>query len=333
MKKLFVLIMVIFFCVSAFSNGSQENSGSEDSVMMRLGLTAAEDVPETKAARQFGEYLKEVSGGKMSCEVLAAGQAGGERDIVEGQQLGSLQMSVVSGILQNFDKAMMIVEYDLLFKNQDHVRKVFSDGPILEKINKRLIDKVGVRIVAVFQRTPRLLTTSVPVNSIEDLKGLKIRVPEMPARVELWKALGANPTPLAFPEVFTALQTKTIDGQENPIGLIYGSKFYEVAPYLAVTNHLYGFMFLTISEDAYQSYSSEQKAWINEAASKAAAFNDKIVVDSEQEYLNKVRPNATVTEIDTTSWREKTKDVYKKFLDVEGFEELYMDIVKAGEGL
>jgi len=92
-----------------------------------------------------------------------------ERDIVEGQQIGSLQMSVVSGIIQNFDPAMMILEYEFLFKNEDHVRKVMN-GPIGEQINKRLAEKAKLRYLSVFMRTPRILTTSKPVNKVGDLK-------------------------------------------------------------------------------------------------------------------------------------------------------------------
>ena len=333
MKKIGLLLLVcifIFSSLSVFAGGAKEQK--QEKVLLRLGLTAAEDVPETISARKFGELLTSISGGAMTAEVLAAGLAGGERDIVEGQQLGSLQMSVVSGILQNFDKAMMILEYDLLFKNQEHVKKVFN-GPIGETINKRLIEKAGIRVLGVYQRTPRLLTTRRPVKSLQDLKGLKIRVPEMAARVELWKALGANPTPLSFPEVFTGLQTGTIDGQENPIGLIYGAKLFEVAPYLAITNHLYGYMFITISEKSYQGLSSQQKAWVEQAAAESVKFNDNLALNSEKDYLDKVKPHVTTTVIDVTSWREQTKDVYKKFANVEGFTELYNAIVEAGKGL
>lgn len=298
--------------------------------VIKLGLTAAEGTPEVVAAREFAKILEKTSKGAMRADVLAGGLAGGERDIVEGQQLGTLQMSVVSGILQNFDRAMMILEYEFLFKNEDHVRKVFG-GPLVEKINKRLIDKSKLRYLSVFMRTPRLLTTRRPVNKLEDLKGMKIRVPEMPARVALWKALGASPTPLAFPEVFTALQLGTIDGQENPIGLIYSAKFHEVVKYLALTNHVYGFMLLTISEDFYKSLTPQQKTWVEQSAKEAAAFNDKYVKETEADFMAKVTKVMTVTKPDMQPWREATKDVYKQFTSVEGFEDLYLAIVEAGK--
>jgi len=298
--------------------------------VVKLGLTAAQGTPEEVSSREFAKILEKKSNGAMRADVLAGGLAGGERDIVEGQQIGSIHMSVVSGIVQNFDRAMMILEYEFLFKSEDHVKKVFY-GPVGEKINKRLADKAKLRTVSIFMRTPRLMTTRKPINKLEDLKGMKIRVPEMPARVALWKALGASPTPLAFPEVFTALQLGTIDGQENPIGLIYSAKFHEVVKYLALTNHVYGFMLLTASDEFYKSLTPQQKGWIDESAKEAALFNDKYVKETEADFMAKVTKTMTVTKPDVVPWREATKDVYKQFLNVEGFGDLYLAIVDAGK--
>jgi len=200
-RGMVVTLTVLSLALSMFLVPSGPASAQQK--VIKLGLTAAEGTPEVVASREFAKILEKKSGGAMRADILAGGLAGGERDIVEGQQIGSLHMSVVSGIIQNFDPAMMILEYEFLFKNEDHVKKVMN-GPIGEQINKRLADKAKLRYLAVFMRTPRILTTSKPVNKVGDLKGLKIRVPEMPARLALWRAMGASPTPLAFPEVFTA---------------------------------------------------------------------------------------------------------------------------------
>ena len=298
--------------------------------IIKLGLTAAEGTPEVVASREFAKILAAKSNGAMRADVLAGGLAGGERDIVESQQIGSLQMSVVSGIVQNFDPAMMILEYEFLFKNEDHVRKAMN-GPIGEQINKRLVEKTKLRYLSVFMRTPRLLTTRKPVNTLADLKGMKIRVPEMPARLALWRAMGASPTPLAFPEVFTGLQLGTIDGQENPIGLIYSAKFHEIVKYLAQTNHVYGFMLLTIADDFYKSLTPQQRTWVEASAKEAAVFNDKYVKDTEADFMGKVTKTMTVTKPDVGPWREATADVYKQFLNVQGFGDLYTAIVEAGK--
>lgn len=327
-RGMVVTLAVVGLALSVFLVSGGPASAQQK--VIKLGLTAAEGTPEVVASREFAKILEKKSGGAMRADILAGGLAGGERDIVEGQQIGSLHMSVVSGIIQNFDPAMMILEYEFLFKNEDHVKKVMN-GPIGEQINKRLADKAKLRYLSVFMRTPRILTTSKPVNKVGDLKGLKIRVPEMPARLALWRAMGASPTPLAFPEVFTALQLGTIDGQENPVGLIYSAKFHEIVKYLALTNHIYGFMLLTIGDEYYKSLTPEQRKWVEESAKEAAVFNDKYVKDTEADFMARVTKTMTVSRPDVAPWREATKDVYKQFLNVQGFGDLYTAIVDAGK--
>jgi tripartite ATP-independent transporter DctP family solute receptor len=332
MKKCtsFFLAAGLLVCSLTAVYAGGQGDAAKGPASLKLGSSMADGTVEVASAKQFAKLLDEYSRGGIKCDVLAGGLAGGEREIVEGQQLGTMDMSVVSGILQNFDPAMMIMEYDLLFVNEDHVRKVFY-GPVGQKIFDRLLQKTRIRILSTFMRTPRLMTTTRAVNSIQDLKGLKLRVPEMKARTALWAALGASPTPMAFPEVYTALQTKTIDGQENPITAIVSSKFYEVCDYLAITNHVYGFMFLNIADAKFQSFTGEQKEWINKAAAEAAVFNDKLVKEQEQKEMDIATSRMNVTRPDTSSWRELTKDVYKQFLDVEGFQELYLAIIEAGK--
>ena len=127
----------------------------------------------------------------------------------------------------------------------------------------------------------------------------------------------------AVPEVF--------DGQENPVGLIYSSKFHEIVKYLALKNHIYGFMLLTIGEEFYKSLTPEQRKWVEESAKEAAVFNDKYTKDTEADFMAKVSKTMTVSKPDVGPWREATKDVYKQFLNVQGFGDLYTAIVDAGK--
>jgi TRAP-type C4-dicarboxylate transport system substrate-binding protein len=224
----------------------------------------------------------------------------------------------------------MILEWDLLFKNDDHVRAVMH-GPIGERITKRLLDKTGIRSLAVFMRTPRLLTTNKPVNTLADLKGMKIRVPEMPARVALWRALGARPTPMAAPEILTGLTLGTIDGQENPAALIWTRKYYEAVKNLAMTNHAYGFMLLVSGERFYSQLPAQTREVINQAALEAARWNDAYVNQTEKEFLDNLAKAMKVTHPEMASWRAATQDVYKQFTNVEGFLDLYQAIVDEGK--
>lgn len=302
-------------------------------INLKLGSTTSDGTAEIEACRYFADRLKELSGGTMTCDILANGLAGSETEIVEGQQLGSLDMSVMCGVLQNFDSALMFLEWDFLFVNQDHLSEILY-GEVGDKIEQRILETTGIRVLDIFMRTPRLMSTTKKIESIDDLKGLKIRIPEMPARTALWSALGSSPTPMAFNEVYSALQTKTIQGQENPIATIVTNKLYEVCPYLTVTNHVYGFMYLNISDSTWQKLNDEQRGWVQQAAGEAAEYNNKLAVEMESAQMEEAAEHMEVTVVDTSDWRDLTKDVYKQFegdANYAAFEEIYLDIVAAGE--
>tara|TARA_Y100000815_G_scaffold233214_1_gene224568 strand:+ start:203 stop:1186 length:984 start_codon:yes stop_codon:yes gene_type:complete len=298
--------------------------------VLKFACGSAQDTPEVQAAMRFADIVAEQSDGKYKIDVQHSGQAGGEREIAEGQQLGAINFAILGGIVQNFDPALMIVEWDMLFKNNEHVQAALN-GDIGERISARMVNALNARPIAHLMRTPRILTTKKPVGSLEDLSGMKIRVPEMPARLAIWKALGAAPTPMSFTEVVPALQLGTIDGQENPVAVVSSNNLQEVVKYLTKTNHLYGFMFLTVSEPFWQGLSDEDRTMFSEAAAQAAAYNDELSARSEGEIYEDLSSKMEISDIDLAPWREATKDVYKQFSDVDGFTELYTDIVKLGE--
>lgn len=296
----------------------------------RLGLIGSPGTPEYEAAVRFAELVSEKTNGAYNITVLHSGQAGGEREIAEGLQLGTMDFAVLAGILQNFDPALMIVEWDLLFKNNDHVRAAMN-GEIGEIVGERINDALDSQKLAVYMRSPRLLTTNRPVETLEDLQGLRVRVPEMQARLSIWRALGASPTPMAFPEVVPALQLGTIDGQENPIGLIVSANIYEAVDYLATTEHLYGFMLLLGSNTAMDRIPEADRAAFLEAAAESAVYNDEVLEATMAAQMEVAAGRMTVTDPDVESWRAAASEVYKQFADVPGFIELYEAIVELGK--
>lgn len=322
MSRILSVLGAVALCVAVPFSANAETT-------FRLGLVGSPGTPEYEAAQRFSELVSEKTGGEYTINVLHSGQAGGEREIAEGLQLGTMDFAVLGGILQNFDPALMIVEWDLLFKNNDHVRAAMN-GEIGEAVAERINSALDSQQLAVFMRSPRLLTTNKPIESLEDLQGLKIRVPEMQARLAIWRALGAQPTPMAFPEVVPALQLGTIDGQENPIGLIASASIYEAVEHLANTEHLYGFMLLLGANTAWDAISEEHREHFREAAAEAADYNDEVLGASQSEQMEMVASHMTVSDPDITTWREAASEVYLEFADVEGFRELYEAIVELG---
>lgn len=326
MKKRFLVLLMMVLAL-----GTWATSGlAAKPITMTFASAYPQDDHQSMTLTKFAELAEQYSNGKLKINVSVGGVLGGERDVAEGIQIGTVDGAILGGILQNFDPAMAILEFPYCFKNDAHVRAVM-EGPIGKKVSQRLIDKTGIRVLHHVMRTPRELTTKRPVNTLADLKGMKIRVPEMEAHLATWRALGANPTPLAFPEVYTALQLGTVDGQENPLGVIYSNKFYEVVDYLALTDHLVGFMMILINNDRYEALDTDLQQALAKASLEASRYNDQLLEKINGEIEAKLFKAMTVTRPDPGPWREATKDVYKNFLKYEGFEELYLDIRKVGE--
>ncbi len=324
MKKSIILLVILVLSIAMMS----VTAGAQTTLVFASAY--AENDHQTQSMIKFGELVEEKTNGEVKVEVNYGGVLGGERDVAENIQLGSIDGAILGGILQNFDSALSILEFPFLFKNPEHIRYVM-DGPVGEVINERMIENINMRYLDIVMRTSRQLTTNKPINSISDLKGLKIRVPEMKAHLKTWEALGASPTPMAFTEVYTALQVGTVDGQENPVPVIYANKFYEVCDYLAYTNHLPGFMMIIINNDTYENLSYKNRIALQQAAREASLYNEKILAENMEEIDADLAENMELTYPDTAEFAEAAKDVYKEFADVEGFTELYLAIKEAAE--
>lgn len=307
-------------------------SASAQEVRMVFASAYAPDDHQSQSLVEFARLANEYSGGRIQIEVVVGGALGGERDVAEGIQLGTIDGSILGGILQNFDPAMAILEFPFLFRNEDHVRAVM-EGEIGAMISDQLVQTTGIKPLGYVMRTPRLLTTNRPVETLADIRGLRIRVPQMKAHLETWRALGASPTPMAFPEVYTALEQRVVDGQENPLGVIYANRFYEVVDYLAETNHLVGFMLIVISADRFNALGPELQEVLLRAAEGASAFNDRLLAELDAHYWQVIKQHMTVTQpADMEQWREAAMEVRQQFAQYPGFDELFDAISELGQG-
>lgn len=299
-------------------------------VQLTFASAYAPDDHQTLAVDEFARLVEEYTNGEVLINVAAGGVLGGERDVAEGIQIGTVDGAILGGILQNFDPAMAILEFPFLFKNTEHVNAVMQ-GEVGEAIRQRIVDETGIRALGYVMRTPRELTTLEPVESLEDLRGMQIRVPEMQAHLETWRALGANPTPIAFTEVYNALQQGVVDGQENPIGVIYANGFGEVVDYMAWTDHLVGFMLITISDSTYQQLTPAQQEALVRAAEDARVFNDQMLEELNEGWIAGLGEQVTYTNPDMQPWRDAVADVPLGFYQYDGFQELYEAIAAIGE--
>lgn len=249
---------------------------------LKLGHVSSSDPKDNWQAgsMKFAELVDKKSNGAVKVQVFPSSQLGNDRDMTEGMRIGSVDIGLIAGVLSNFEPRMGLLEIPYIFRDTDHLRKVLN-GPVGEELSKSLL-KSGLRVLGWWERGPRMLTANKPVKGLSDIKGMKIRVPEIPVSVDSWRAFGANPTPMAFGEVYSGLQQKVIDAQENPLAIIANAKLHEVQKYVMKSNHIYGYVALAMSEKNFQKLSPGQQQAVIEAGKEATAFENKLVWENEE---------------------------------------------------
>lgn len=261
----------------------------------------------------FAKLVKDKTKGELDIQIFPAAQLGSERDFVEGLQLGTLEMTLTStGPMGNFVPDIKLFNLPYLFANREEAYKIL-DGPIGTEIADKLL-KIGIRSFGWYENGFRNVTNNKrPINSVADMKGIKIRVMEDSLFIDSMKALGASPLPMAFGELYTALEQGTVDAQENPLGNIYTSRFQEVQKYLAMTGHFYSPAMLLVSEMFYKSLSPELQKALAEAGAEARDYERQLSIDSELDYKKKLLDaGMKITEPEKAEFIKAVKPVYAK---------------------
>jgi tripartite ATP-independent transporter DctP family solute receptor len=250
-------------------------------VNLRLGHLANEQNVWHRASLHFAEAARAISNGRIAVQVFPNETLGREMDVINGMQLGTADMTITGESLQNWAPlaSLLAVPYAVTSIEQ---MDVVAAGPIGQQINAEIVARARVRPLAYFARGPRNLTSNRAIRTPEELNGLRLRVPNVPVFVAVWQALGARPTPMAFGEVFTALQNGTIDGQENPLALIRSANFNEVQRFVNRTEHVRSWIYLAISERRWQGLSAADREILAEAARRAQVFERGIFLEDER---------------------------------------------------
>lgn len=316
-----VALMVVVGC-----GGPPEKASKNDlKIPLKLAsMTAAGHTYNVGAAR-FAELVKERTKGRLEITLYPEGQLGkGERELLEAVQQGTIDIYVGStGPLSGFSPSMAILDIPFLFRDYAHVDKVL-DGPMGRQLLDEL-DKVGFKALAFWENGFRNLTNSKrPVKHPADAKGLKIRTMENKIHIAAWKALGVNPVPMAWGEVYGALQQKAIDGQENPIAVIYSSKLNEVQKYLSLTQHVYSPALVIVSAKKWQTLSKEDQNILLKTALETAPFQRKLGRDNEEKQITELaaRGMAITRNIDKAQWSKALSPINKEFYAAFGREKI-----------
>ena len=310
MKRLFLKTLVAAVALSAFGLAQAQTR------TIKFANQNAKGHPIVLGMEKFAELVEKNSGGKLKVQVFPGGALGSDQANVSALQGGTLEMAAMnSGIFANLVKEFAIYDFPFLFGNAKEADAVV-DGPFGQGLHRKLEDK-GLVGLAYYELGFRELTHSKrPIKTVDDIAGLKLRVIPNPINVDWVKALGANPTPLPFPELYAALEQGAVDGQENPVATIKGAKLYEVQKYLALTNHQYNPQSVVVSKKFWDSLSPADRMILQEAATESAVYQRTQSRAQLQAGLDDLRKaGMQVTELppaEIAKLREKMKPVIEK---------------------
>ncbi|MBZ4688580.1 MAG: dicarboxylate transporter, DctP subunit [Clostridiales bacterium] len=321
-KKLALVALVIvlgMFLVAGCGGGGESTETSSDegkaeTINLKVGHVLAPTHPYQTGLEKFAELVAEKTDGKVKVDVFHSSQLGNEREMIEALQMGTLDMTLVSTApLAGFSNAFLVFDLPFIFEDRESAYKVLDGEFGTDMLNS--LENSGIKGLAYWENGFRNVTNSRrPVVHPSDMEGMKIRTMENKIHMASFRTIGADPTPMAFGELFTALQQQTVDAQENPLPIIFTSNFFEVQDHLAMTGHFYAAAPLLISKQLWDSFSPEIQDAIQEAAIEARDFERQTVSDMDAELLGTLKEKGMqVTEVDKKEWREAMKPVYDEF--------------------
>ncbi|WP_295371879.1 TRAP transporter substrate-binding protein [uncultured Pseudacidovorax sp.] len=310
MKRLFLKTVVAAVALAAAGMAPAQTR------TIKFANQNAKGHPIVLGMEKFAELVDKKSGGRLKVQVFPGGVLGSDQANVSALQGGTLEMaSMNSGIFSSLVKDFAIYDFPFLFGNAREADAVV-DGPFGQNLHKKLEDK-GLIGLAYYELGFRQLTNSKrPIQKVEDIAGLKLRVIPSPINVDWVKALGANPTPLPFPELYAALEQKAVDGQENPVATIKGAKLYEVQKYMTITNHQYNPQSVVISKKFWEQLPPADQKILKEAAVESAQYErtqSRAMLQSGLEDLKKSGMEVNeLSAAEVAKLREKMKPVIAK---------------------
>lgn len=243
-------------------------------LVIKMGLVESANLelaPATQAATVFKHLVESQAGDRVEIKLFPGGQLGWERELIEGLRMGTVDMAITSdGPVGGFFEPILVLSIPYLFRSSTLAWKVL-DGPFGQELTEALRKATGIRALAISELGYRNFTNNKrPVHTPADMKGLKIRTMENPIHMAIVRSLGADPTPISFGELYSALQQGIVDGQENSVGVIAMTKAYEVQKYLTMEGHIYGPTFLWINDKRYQKLDPDLQQLFRESATVAA---------------------------------------------------------------
>jgi tripartite ATP-independent transporter DctP family solute receptor len=258
-------------------------------------------------------------GDKATVETYGSSQLGGDQEMLQKLKLGQVDISLPSTVMSSVTPEFGVFEMPYIIQDRDHMRKVRDE--VVMSTMQEAAQKKGYRILGVWENGFRHITNNVrPINKPEDLKGIKLRTPKGEWRVKMFQLYGANPSPMSFSEVFTALKTGVMDGQENPFAQIYSAKFQEVQKYLSLTGHVYTPAYAVVAEEQFSKLAEDVQKVLTDCATENSEWVYTKAAELDEELLGEVKKaEIEINEADKPAFIEASKPIYDEFASsVEG---------------
>ena len=336
MKKFFALILTLAMSLSlvACGGGSEEkapeagNEGAAEATVLRLSTHLAIDHSTMQMAQKFKELLVEKTGGSLDIEFYTDSQLGGQTDNCESLKAGTVDMTIIdTGTLANYLPAAGILDMPYLFASKDQAIEAVS-GEIGQDYMTMVTEATGIRPISIqtiaFRNT---LLKDKAINSLDEFKGVKVRIPENPSIEACFSAVGATPVAIPSGEAYTSVQTGVVDGLEGNVEYINQMKFYEVANTLTWTEHVMTFTAFCISDATYQKLSADQQTAINEAAAEAMEYFYELYKGIDETAINSMTAGGvTFVEIDKAPLIEACAPALESFVEKNNLQDMYAAI-------
>jgi tripartite ATP-independent transporter DctP family solute receptor len=341
-KKIsFMIMMVLFFSAALIGCGKSSGTSTEvngessgkiegggNPIEINIGTTTTEDSSFPAAMKFFKKEVEEKTNGEITVNLHYNSALGGEREMVEAASVGTLEGAMVSSaVITNFVPEMAVLDIPFLFRDAEHARTAMQ-GEAGKMLGEKM-EGAGLKLLSWGETGFRHITNSKqPIEKPEDLNGLKVRTMENKVHLEAFEELGADPTPMAWGEVFTSLQQGVIDAQENPIFILYVNNLNEVQKYTSKTGHVYSAAALLLSKQVYESLTEEQKEIVMTAAKNGAQANYDYNDEKEAEYQEELESRGMIfNEVDKAPFIEALKPISEKYK--EASPEIYDALINA----
>ncbi len=297
---------------------------------MKFGHVGAPGSLFEASVNNFAECVNGAMPDKVEVQTFGSSQLGGDKELLQKLKLGQVDFALPSSVMSSVDDSFGIFEMPYIIQDRDHMRRV--QGEMMD-VFQNAAQENGYHIVGLAENGFRHITNNVrPINLPADLEGIKLRTPNGVWRLKMFQEYGANPTPMAFSDVFTALQTGVIDGQENPYAQIASAKFQEVQKYLSITGHVYTPAYILTSKKAFDGLPEDVQAGLTDCANKTQDFTYEKAAELEATLLKEIEDaGVEVNTADKAAFIEASKPVYKEFADeVEGGQDMIDKVLGLG---